>query len=252
MISTFTDIASDALTDIGMLGIGQAASPEQIAQAMRFANRMIAKWNTQRLMLYWVGQFPYVLTAFQQDYTLGPTGGIAAPRPVFVESAQIQGPGSKQSLPLSLLDKSKWGAIRDKGATCSLPDGLPQDVWIEYSYPNLAFHLWTIPSNACSIILAAWQQLQQFATPFDQINFPDGYEECLVKNLAVALAPAYDQAVSQTLYNEAADGLQKLMAINSQSLGGALGEAQALQTPNQVLPPQALAGGTAAPTPGGQ
>lgn len=247
MSTTFTDLASDVLADIGQLGIGQSASPEQIAQAMRFCNRILGKWSVNRFMLFTVGSSPYVLTPGTQDYTIGPSGAtFTAARPTFIESAQVQLPGSLMWEPLNLLDRTKWGAIRDKGATCST-NGLPQDIWVEYSYPNLGFHLWTIPANACIVQLAAWTQLQQFATPFDELEFPPGYEEALMKTLACALCPAYDMQVPQSLYNEAVEAVAFIQRINAQSLGGALGESQTLVNPNQVVPPPTGGG-----APGGQ
>lgn len=239
-MSTFADLAADSLSDLGQLGIGQSASPEQLAQAMRYANRWLDKLSIQRLMLFTVGTTPYVLTPALQDYTIGPSaagaGSFVQARPTFIESAQIQLPGSAMTEPLNLLDRTKWGAIRDKGAICSAL-GLPQDIWVEYAYPNLAFHMWTIPSNACIVNLAAWVELQQFQTIFDQLNLPPGYETAIQKNLSVELAPAYDMAPSPALLQSAADGLVQIQKINAQSLGGALGESQTLQNPNQVVPP---------------
>lgn len=241
-MSTFADVCADSLSDIGALGIGQSPSPEQLAQGLRYANRMIAKWSAKRLMLPSVPSAPYALTAGLQDYTIGPTaagpGGFTTARPTFIESAQIQLPDSAMTEPLNLLDRTKWGAIRDKGARCS-DNGLPQDIWIEYNYPNIAFHLWTIPSNACTVALASWVALQQFATVFDTLNFDPQYETAIQKNLSVSLYAAYDLQPSQTILGEAADGLAVIMALNAQSLGGALGESQTLQSPAQVLPPQA-------------
>jgi len=237
MSQTFTDLASDSLSSIGQLGIGQSASPEQVAQAMRFFNTLIEQWSIQRFMLYTVGSSPYVLTNGQQDYTIGPSGAnFTAARPTFVESAQIQLPGSTMTLPLNLLDRSKWGAIRDKGAMCSA-NGLPQDIWVEYSYPNLTFHMWTIPANACTVLLAAWQQLQQIVTPFDVLNFPPGYLDALRTNLAVALCPAYQMMPPPSLVAQAQSGIVEIQKINVQSIGGALGESETLVTPNLTNPP---------------
>jgi len=244
---TFIQLASDALSDIKQLGIGQSPSPEQITQALNYANRMLGKWSTQRLFLYTVAKLPFAATANVQDYTIGPSGAtFTAVRPTFVEAAQVTPPGSSLYLPLSILDITKWGAIRDKGATCSA-SGVPQDVWIEYAYPNLGFHLWTIPSNACTIYLSAWQPLPQFVTAFDVLSFPLGYEEAIQKNLAVELSPAYDMPVDPTLAALAMDGMAKIQAVNQQSLGGALGDSQLLTAPNLANPNPTA---TAAPPPG--
>lgn len=236
MAVVFSELAIDALTIIGQLGTGQTMSPEQASQCLRFANRMIQKWSTQRYMLYNVETRQYALTSGTQDYTVGPTGAMfTAPRPVFIQAAQIALPGSSMDVDLNILDNIKWGAIRDKGATCSA-NGLPQDIWVEYRYPNFAFHIWPKPGNAADIKLAAWELLQQFATIFDELSLPPGYEEAIVKNLAMYLASAYDMTPSPELTQEAADGLIEIQKINAQSIGGALGPSQVLSAPNVQTP----------------
>ena len=231
----FLTMAIDSLTEIGQLGVGRSPSNEQMQQALRVCNRMLAKWSIQRLMLYTVAVRQFTLTPTTQDYTLGPSGtlGIGTQtRPNFVEAAQVTPPGSALYLGLNILDQLKWNAIRDKGATCSA-NGVPQDVWPEYTYPNIGLHFWTIPSNACALYLKTWEQLQQFATIFDVLNFPPGYEEAIQHNLAMELCAFYDMVCPQTTALLAGEGIAKIQAVNAQGLGpGGLGESQLLTSPN--------------------
>jgi hypothetical protein len=245
-MSQFVDLAADSLSSIGQLGIEQSPSPEQLNQALRYANRMIQKWSTLRYYIYSVASRSFAMTPGLQDYVLGPTaagpGSFVGARPVFVEASQVQSPGSSEYLPLNLLDRTKWGAIRDKGATCSA-NGVPQDIFINMQYPNLDFHLWPVPSNTCTVWLSTWELLQQFVTVFDTISLPPGYEEALMWNLALELCSSYDMAPPPTLPGLAGDGLLRIQAINAQMLGGALGESQTLQSPNLAIPPPTGGGG---------
>ena len=235
-MSTFLDIATDALTEIGQVGMGQSVSAEQAAQAQRVANRMLQKWSIQRLMLYLIASRPFNLKVNQQDYSLGPTGAdFVGARPILIEAAQSTPLNSTLYLPMNILDTPKWGAIRDKGATCSLT-GVPSDLWPEYTFPNLTFHVWPIPSAIVTVYLKTWEMLQQFATLFDQLSLPPGYEPAIVQNLAMELAPYYDMPVSAGLAQLAADGLIQIQKINAQSLGGSLGESRTLATPNLDTP----------------
>lgn len=241
-MSTFLDCATDAHAYIGQLGIGQSLSPEQAALALRVGNRMLGKWSTQRLYLFNIGTRTYTLTVGTQDYTVGPTGGFVAARPVLVESARMVIVGSQTELAMSVLDKPEWDAIVDKGTICG-PNGVPNKIWPEYTYPNLSFHVLPIPSNAATIKLGAWDQLQQFATIFDQLAFPPGYEDAFTWNLARALCPSYDMPTTG-VDEEAADGLIKIQQINAQSLGGSLSADQTLKSPNVGQPqPQPAPGG---------
>lgn len=235
-MATFLDLATDSLTAIGQLGTGQSVSSEQSAQALRVANRMIGKWSIQRLMLYLVTTRPFNLSANVQDYTIGPTGvPVAGARPTFVESAQCTIPGTSMQNTMSVLKKSQWDAIPDLGARTSA-NGIPDKFWPEYTYPNLAIHVHPIPQATVAIKLGTWERLQLFATIFDTVTFPDGYEEAIVANLAMELCPYYDMPVSSDLQALAADGLLKIQGINAQTLTGALDEAQTLNSPNTGTP----------------
>ncbi len=236
-MSTFQDCATDALQSIGQVGIGQNGNASMYQQALRVANRMVQKWSLQKLMLYVIGTSPYALSATVQDYTIGPTGAtFTGARPIFVEAAQAVMPGTTTELPMNLLDKTNWGAIRDKGAQTSA-SGVPSDIWVEYTYPNLAFHVWPIPASILTVKLATWALMQQFVTIFDTFAFPPGYEEPFVNNLAFELSQYYDLVPSPGLQQLAAEGLLRIQTINTQTLGQAFGESLKLEAPNLATPP---------------
>jgi hypothetical protein len=243
-MSTFLDIATDAVTEINQLGTGQTLNPEGANQAQRVFNRMIFKWSAKRLYLYDTPKINVPLSNGVQSYTLGPSGVFVQTRPTMIQAAQISLPGSSYTPSLSILDSAKWAAIRDKGATCSA-NGLPQDIWPEMSYPNITLWLWTIPANNAILYLDIWNQLQQINTLFDELSFPPGYEEAIVHNLAAELCPFYDiPQVPPSVAALAADGLASIQQFNAQNIGGALGTSQTLAEPNTGIPaPTGPAGG---------
>lgn len=241
-MSTLLDVITDSLQSISQAGTGQSISPEQSQLGMRLANRMLQKWSGQKLMLYLVTQRPFALAATVQDYTVGPTGGFVQTRPVFVESGLAKIPGTTMQQTMNILDKTQWDALPDSGVTAGM-NGVPASVWVEYTYPNLTFHVSPIPSTVVNILLGSWELLQQFATIFDVISLPPGYEEVLTQNLAIELADYYDTSVSQTLAQLAADGLNTIKANNAQKLRGALGDTQQLTSPNIGIPPPAAPAG---------
>lgn len=232
MPSTLLDVGSGALTAIGQLGQGQSASPEDGAQVLRYANLLLSQWSTQRLFLYYVAIRSYVLQANVADYTLGPSGTLVAARPTFVESFQVQVGGSTIWLPGSMADKQKWDALVTKGAV----DDIPTVLYVEYGFPNLTLHFNPAPRATPSFRLGTWEQLTQFTSLFDTIQFPPAYEEFLESSLAIMLAPYYDQPVPQSLQARQAKAEMDVMKINAQSIGGSLGPAQLLQSPNVGQP----------------
>lgn len=238
-MSTLQDVVSSALTAIGQLGQGQTLSNEDGQLGLRQVNLLLSKSSVKRLFLYTVATRQYQLTPALADYTIGPTGAIfTATRPTLIEGAQINPVGTDIWLPLSILDKPKWDAIRTKNSTASIPD----DIWPEYTFPNLTFHVNPTPIGAPYIRLGCWEQLTQFAKITDPVSFPPSYEEYLESNLAMMLAPYYDQPVNPGLAQRAADAALAVMQYNAQSLGGALDDSQLLKSPN-IGQPQPLGGG---------
>jgi hypothetical protein len=236
---TLLDIISDSLRKIGQLGIGQSLNSSQSQQALRTANRMLQKWSLQRLMLYVVATRTCVLTNGTQDYTIGPTGAtFIGSRPVIIEAGQALIPGTSMQNPLNILSKAQWDALPDRGTVCGV-NGVPSNIWPEYTYPNLAFHVSPIPSTLSTgpvtFKLGVWEVLQQFATIFTELALPEGYEDALVWNLAMQLAPDYDVQPSQMVIDNAVDSLVQVQKNNAIKLSGALGESQTLSSP--VLAP---------------
>jgi hypothetical protein len=49
---TLLDIITDALFEIGSVGVGEPVSPEDAAIGLRVANRMLSNWSAERLSVY--------------------------------------------------------------------------------------------------------------------------------------------------------------------------------------------------------
>lgn len=201
---------------------------------LRYSNLLLNQWSTQRLFLYYVSIRQYTLAANTADYTLGPSGSLggAVVRPTFIESGQVNVPGSSIWIPLNVLDKQKWDAILTKGAV----DDIPTDMYPEYSYPNAGLHFNPAPRGTPNVRLGCWEQLTQFTSLFDTLAFPPAYEEFLESSLAIILAPFYDQVVPQNLVQRQQTAQLAVMKYNAQGIGGSLGASQLLQSPNTGQP----------------
>ena len=250
--STLADVVNGALGAIGQLGVGQSLGPEDANLGLRLTNLLLSKATTRRSMLYSVKTRTYQLTAGVVDYTIGQGGGatFTDPRPVLIESAQVTPIGTSLVLPVSIVAKPAWDAIRNKGATADVPDTL----YPEYTYPNMAFHI--NPKTLVgpiNILLGCWEELQKFATIMDAVSFPDAYEEYLESNLGILMAPYYDQPIPQSLAQRAVMAEMAVIDYNVQALGTAVTDGQRLQSPNvgqpRATPPAAAP--PAAPAPPG-
>jgi len=230
--STLMDVLSGAMTAIGQLGRGQTLNASDAALGLRLSTLILSKASAKRLFLPFVAQRQYTLQANVGDYSIGETGATYTDtRPVFIESAQINVPGSSYWPPISIIDKPKWDAIPNRGAL----DEVPTVVYVQYSFPNLTFRVHPKPIATPIIRFGAWEPLTPFATVFDPVSFPPAYEEWLEVELAVAYGPYYDQPTAQ-LNDRLIDARQTVMQINAQAMGGAVSDAQTLESPNVGQP----------------
>jgi hypothetical protein len=125
---------------------------------------------------------------------MGPSGDFDTVRPLSIEKAQLSIPGSQpidftiEQVPLDV-----WARVTSKSVTSTLP----QIVYIENTMPKTTLKFWPVPTTAYNVVLYSWKQLSDFSTLDDTISLPPGYEEAVLYNLAIRLAPFYGKAASQ-------------------------------------------------------
>ena len=81
----------------------------------------------------------------------------------------------------------------------TLQSTIPTHWHDDRGYPLRTINLWPVPSVTGSIKLYPWVQLDSLATLDTAVDFPPGYRGFLRYELAVALAPEYEQPVSAVL-----------------------------------------------------
>ena len=184
------DLIHDALRISGSAQSTEALTAEQAQDHLRTLNRMLDTWNIHRLMVYTVDPLVYTLVPGQQSYTMGP-GGTLDPvfRPVRIEEAYIRIMNGTQTYdrPLQLVQDEGWADISVKNATSPIPTIL----YNQGDYPATTISLWPSPTAANKIVLYCWHQLTQVTDVNATLNFPPGYEEAVVYNLAARIASEY-------------------------------------------------------------
>ena len=72
-----------------------------------------------------------------------------------------------------------------------------------------------MPSDSTvDLVLYTWGKTEAFTSINDTVIFPNGYEEALVTNLAVALSNSYGTQPSPSLSLRAADAKSKIESLN--------------------------------------
>lgn len=193
-MATAGDIINRAMRLVGALESGETPTANESADVLTALNQMIDSWRTERLVAYQVVDYTLTLTPGDAEYTIiASTGDIAQERPIRVESADITEGGIDYSV--DIISKAAWDGITDKTTTSNLPNKL----YYEPAYPAGKIHLHPVPSAANVLSIGVWQPIGTFATTATAVSLPPGYERALTYNLAVEIAPEFQQAVSDVV-----------------------------------------------------
>lgn len=184
---TGRDAITASLRLIGALAPGESLDATEASDGLGTLNRMIDSWSTEGLLVHAVTEeSPLTLTAYDATVTLGTSGDITT-RPMKIVKALIRDASNDIDLPLKLLSLAEYAAIADKTVTSTYPHSLYDDG----GFPQRTLKLYPVPSTAHKLVLFTQRALSQIASLDASVSLPPGYEEALVYNLALRLAPEY-------------------------------------------------------------
>ena len=106
----------------------------------------------------------------------------------------------------------QWAQIRLQDIANTIPEVLYND----RAYPLSTLYLWGQPMAGRPLELFFWTPDPDVSDDLtDVVLLPPGYEDALVLNLAVRLAPHFQRAVDQDVRNDAQKALMRLESINA-------------------------------------
>lgn len=208
-MATALDMIKRAYRLIGVYSIGETPSSEEANDALTALNAMLDEWANEKLMIYAASLDSITLTPGTAVYTIGPSGGLIAPRPESIDpSSYVEWNGV--SYPLALVTLAQYNDIALK----TLNSSLPQVLWFNPTYPNATVTLYPVPNLAMTLRLWSWKPLTTFSSLTDVLTLPPGYENAIVHNLAEALAPENEVPVPQSVHMKAVMSKKKLKRTN--------------------------------------
>lgn len=190
------------------LGPQRTPSAAQYQDAIEELNRLAGSLNCDRLFIYTRHNALFPLTDASR-YTIGASADPSlipdfdAPRPQGIELANIV---TRDGLryPLTIATDLQWA-----GAGCH-EDMLYND----RAYPVSTLHL-SVSVGGSFLELFYWALTPQFLTPDDQVLLPPGYEDALVLNLALRMAPHFQRRIDPVLRMDAREALMRIESINA-------------------------------------
>lgn len=212
-MTTPVELINLALKQVGVLGVGQTAAAEDINDAFKLLNMMLAQWAVKRNVVHQILDVAVTANG-SQTYTVGPGGNFNGPRPSRLQGAYCRQLATNPiDFPLDVLkSQTDYGRISIKTM-----GSLPSAVYYDPQFPLGVLHVWPVAGNGYEIHLQILSPLAQFADPYQDINLPAEYEEALMYNLAGRLYPMYGMQPDQVVIKLAAASLQTVRMANTQT-----------------------------------
>lgn len=206
---TALDMIKRAYRLIGVYSIGETPSSDETQDGLTALNAMLDSWANEKLMVYAPSLDSISLTPNQASYTIGPTGTVVSPRPQAIdESSYILYNGV--SYPLGIITLAQYNAITLK----TLTTYIPQVLWFYPDFPNAQITIYPVPIIDMTLKLWSWKRLAGFTSATDTLTLPPGYENAIVYNLAIELAPENEVQVPAVVASRATT-TKKLLKRNN-------------------------------------
>lgn len=187
-MSTVLDLITDSLKNLGVISGTETPSADEAQDGLNALNRMLDSWNAERLMIYTISSAAYNLNPGQMVYQIGPGAvDFDTVRPQKIKNANIilTNVSPNTRIPLDLLDDDQWASIRQQQVQSNIPSALYNDG----SYPISNLYLWGQPQAGLQLELYTWSLLTGFPDIDQEVSLPPGYQEAVLYNLAVRMAP---------------------------------------------------------------
>ena len=206
-----SSLLSSSLRKIGALSSGETIETTRQAEALTALQSMLRSWGAVSMNIFATVKESHTLTSGIGSYTWGSGGNIATTRPNQVTGAYIL-EGGTTTHPVDIITEGTYRGISVKNTT-----GLPYSLFFHPNYPLASLYLYPVPDSAYVLYLDSYKpftETSSFGLTTDTISFPSYYEEPIIYNLAVRLAPEYGKSVSSEVGAIAKSSLDALINAN--------------------------------------
>ena len=189
-MTTAATIISDALTPLGIVGIGDELEGEYAKHGLRLLNRIIDTWFADAALVYHV-QLKQATLGTSGELTIGPTGDVVLQNAPWrlVTGCFVTYGGNDWPLQVATTRQQYTEIVRK-----TRQGAYPVVVYYDPQPNGGTAEFWPRPSAPVVVTLAIEKHIDSFDNLTDDHVFMPGVEQALVDTLTVRYASAFGKA----------------------------------------------------------
>lgn len=220
---TANDLIRAAMRLIQVSAVDTDLTASELQDGLESLNRMLDSWSADELTLYQVIREQFPLVSGQNPYTMGYGGDFNTSRPMkIVDAYLVLNNGSiPVSYPMQVLGYDDYNAVRLK----TLSTNFPNYIYYQPSFPIAQVYIYPIfaPNDPSTqgpayINLTSWKPFDMILDPTAYMEYPPGYWEAIVFNLAVRIAEEYQFDMRPTTVQLAVNALKRVKRLNQRTV----------------------------------
>jgi len=198
---TAQSIIERALENIIVVNSHDPVDANDLNDGLTRLNAFIGQLNAEPQMMFVPTTITKSLTTGTASYTIGSGGDIDTTMPVKIKSAFVRD-SAGIDFPLDVYyHYVNYDRINDKDI-----QGYPKLIYYARDDDLATIFLWPVPEQTLTLHMKAWSPLPTFSTLGTASALPPEYEDMLIYNLSLRLAPKYPDARVTPLLIELARG----------------------------------------------
>lgn len=182
---TAKEVIIDALLMCHGLEDDEEPTASQLKLAMRALNRLVKAWSVKGLKAWCWNEASLTLAVGVAEYTLGPSGTPAMPRPLAIRNARKVIGADETEVRIA----SRAEYMNQTGKTSQ---GKPVFVFYDPQLDSGKLFVWPTPDAVDQLKFSYQQAIEDLDSQTNEPYFPSHWLQALVYGLASDLAPMYE------------------------------------------------------------
>ena len=209
---TVADVIRASMRKLAVVASGETVPPAELLDGLQTLQTMLRSWAAKKINSYATVQESALLVAGQASYTWGSAAAdIITTRPYEIVNAFLSD-GTTDTM-LRPISKNQYDAI-----TFKYGQGMPECYYYFPTYPLGTLCLYPSPDKGYTIYfntIKPFDEIDSFDDVSATFSFPPAYEEAVIYNLAVRLAPEYGKSIVQEIAAIAQASYDTIINLNA-------------------------------------